>query len=522
MFIQSIHKIYNKISEIPFQWKWYGFLIFIFIYRLSFIGQGASSTGDEFRYWHAFHGFFDLAHGNLKEAINYFYTLGGRPILPIAYLPQFIVQSILYFGFDIDPRSSLSLTYVQFLSSIYSILLLILFFKILIKLFQVERNTALFFTILLASLVDNNVYVRHLYTYDLTLSLWFLLWLYFDKTKNYLHSGILIILITLIYPAYWPFALLSICLFLYGEHQSSYKINKLINPHLKLLTGGILGIAFIALIGCYSGHSILEKTLEAGQAYLYDLFIPFDGSLSLLINYYYQLDGIFGILILLLAFLGGILITRNFIIDKKINNFLIVAIIILICLLFAEIYGRHIGQKMLYARMCKQYSPLLIIMCYYYYKIVLLSYQKIFYYTTSILIVFNLISFHKDFYSLCYPRDILSITYDSNSEGFEHDILSSGIDTSFIRYNEYQTNVHYTVPPQSSNKLLIPDSAIFVNFSYPSQVRLNWNNAYDTTGMNCLFSRPHFFSYKIYSMDCDRQSAINKKRKDIKLSIYSK
>ncbi len=520
--IHGVDKIYTKIVTLPFLWKWYLFLIIILTYRLSFIGQGASSTGDEFRYWHAFHGFYDLAHGNIKNGLNYFFTLGGRPILPIAYLPQFIIQGILFLGFDIDPRSTLSLTSAQCLSVIYSILLIILFLRVLTRLFHVEKNEALFFTILLASLVDNNIYVRHLYTYDLTISLWFLLWLNFEKTKNYILSGLVIIFITLIYPAYWPLALLSICIILYGEHHLSLSIKNLFKPHLKLFSGAIIGIIFLTLIAHSSGHSMVDKTLEAGQAYLYDLYIPFDGSLNLLLHYYYQLDGILGLFTVVLAIIGIVQVIRKFIIYKKLNNFLIVSIIIIISLLFDEIYGRHTGQKMLYARMCKQYSPLLVIMCYYCFKYFPISFQKIFFCFASIFIVFNLISFHKEYYKLFYPRDILSITHNSHSEDFEYDLLSSGIDTSFVRFNEYETHVHYTIPPQSKNQIGIPDSAIFVNFSYLSQVRLNWNERFDTTGMKCLFSKPHFFSYKIYSMDCDKLNTMSEKIKDLKLSIFVK
>ncbi|NOT36322.1 MAG: hypothetical protein HOP11_02965 [Saprospiraceae bacterium] len=514
------NKIYSSILEFPFRWKCVVLLIFIFAFRLSFIGKGASSTGDEFRYWHAFHGFYDLAHGNIKEAINYFYTLGGRPILPFAYLPQFIIQGVLYIGFEIDPRSTLSLTYAQIFSVLYSILLLVIFFKILIKAFQVEKKSALFFTLILAALVDNNVYVRHLYPYDVTITLWFLLWLYFDRYRNYIISGICIVLITLIYPAYWPMSLLSILIVLYGERQHTIPFKTFQKAYLQLFLGGIISVTLIALMGYYSGHSMLDRTFEAGQAYLYDLYIPFDGSVSLLMNYYYKLDGILGVLLFTLGIFGLILVIRNFITHKNINPFFLVAILIIISLVFDEVYGRYTGQKMLYARMCKQYSPLLVIMLYYFYKQISFSFQKIFCIVMSFLIAFNLFSFHKEFYNLYYPRDILSKTRNSTSVGFEHDLLSSGTDTTLIRYNDYQTNVHYTIPPQSKNILSIPDSSIFVNFSYPSQVRLKWNDPFDSSGHSCIYSKPHFFSYKIYIFDCDRFNEIIKKSKFLKLYIF--
>lgn len=391
----------------------------------------------------------------------------------------------------------------------------------MLHLFKTSKNEALIFVILLSSLVDSNFYVRHLYPYDFCLCSWFLIWLYFHKYKNLFISGIFIVLITLIYPAYWPIALLSIVLFLYGDGYRFYTVSNPFSAHFKLLLGGLLLVITTALVGFYAGHSMLEKTFEAGNAYLYDLFIPFDGSIILLCKYYINLDNALGIFILLASSISFFVILYNFFTAKEINNYTLIAIVIFISLVFDEFYGRHTGQKMLYARMCKQYSPLLILLIFYLYKKLNSRLKYLFYFLCFILSATNLIKFYLDFKPLAYPRDILSQCIISTSAGFEHDILTTSEDTSIVRYNDYISQVHYSIPPQSKNALFIPDSSIYVNFSYPSQVRLRWNPPFDTTGYNCILSKRHFFSYNLYAFDCGNYNDNLEMQKNLRLKIFT-
>lgn len=494
-----IKRVLEYVNRTSFHYLRYGFFIFIALYRFSFIGKGAVSMPDEFRYWHGFHGFYQLAQGHFVSAMDYFFTLGGRPFLSLAFLPEYCIQAILYIFFDLDPRSTNSLISVQCMFVINSILLLLVFYLVLRKIFRVDQVTALIFTILFSAIHDTNIYIRHLYVYDLIIALWLMYWLWFEKNKNFFIAGMIFISLIFVYPAYWTLGLivLAIAFIQNSEQNKIFEIKQLIRFGL----GVILVIILILGIGLLSGHLIFEDIKDAGLAYLYDLKLVYDGSIIVLWKYYLNLDHQYGVFVFLISLLGIHLSIFKWILKREMTHFTVISLGLVFSIILNDVIGQFYDQKMLYARMCKQYSPMLILMILPVYNKLNGKYKNGFVIAFCVLAFYNLFLLHVDFYPIQYPRDVLAKSFNTGKAGFEHDLLISKEKDQKRFCNQYESNLAYSVPPQSKNILGINNSCVFENFAYYSSDYLKQNTECERKDLETIYSCRHFLSYPVYTFD---------------------
>ncbi|MBK7465551.1 MAG: hypothetical protein IPJ43_01355 [Saprospiraceae bacterium] len=235
-----------------------GFLFFIGIIRILIIGRGAASTLDESRYWHGFRGFYEIVQGNFNEGISDFFELNGRPFLPLLHLPQYIIQAVIQWMFDLDPRSVQSLYVVQFWNVLLSLVLLYFFYKVLKQWVGVGHIDALLFTGLFAAFLDSNLFLRHLVPYDCVLLFWFILF-NFQRNLNSRIVGIGITVITLMYPGYWPISVMAILLSINYFIVQNNCVSR-VRCLLELVMGLSLPVVLISF-ACYLLGIPLQKTL---------------------------------------------------------------------------------------------------------------------------------------------------------------------------------------------------------------------------------------------------------------------
>ncbi|WP_460610132.1 hypothetical protein [Hymenobacter terrigena] len=140
--------------------------------RLSLIGKGTMAFVDESRYVNAMLGLRSLSEGHGQEFLRYINSMGARPGDGIWRAIPGLGQAILLVVFDLNPNAPPSLQVPQAFNVLIVSLNALLLYHIYRRFFNV--GMALLGLALYSSLVNTNLYLRHLLPYDHSLFFFFL------------------------------------------------------------------------------------------------------------------------------------------------------------------------------------------------------------------------------------------------------------------------------------------------------------------------------------------------------------
>lgn len=429
-------------------------IIILVLIKATFAFKGARSFPDEYFYNYSLFFLDSIRNGVWKDAIYYLFNT-GRPLASIFYLIPSACQAVLYQVAGIDPREPPSLiSPIIFNLLVHGGLLLNFFY--LIKSILKDNWMAFGGLIIYASLVNNNIYIRHLFPYDLSLWLFLTALLLLVRlisvenpdriwgNKILFLSGVFTAASFLSYPGFYngiiPVGLLTL---FYCYQHSRYKI-KTTSINLFSLGAGyllpLISFELLAKTGQYSYFaklSTLSGTIIQGD---------FDEGIVFPFNYLFSVEGLPG-LILISGFVFYLLSYKK---SLKISSVNILCFSLLLIYLY-HAWSSFFGQKMVfYGRLLHIYFPFLVIG--------FLAFVNLFFRKTAlkILTICSLISalafirFYVDYQKIAYPPDALWTYIHQQAGWYDHEIINEvregtpflPVNSSKFRTSE-EISVHY-------------------------------------------------------------------------------
>ena len=280
--------------------------VLVTLARLSLIGKGTMAFVDESRYVNAMLGLRALSEGHGQEFLRYINSMGARPGDGIWRAIPGLGQAVLLLVFDLNPNAPPSLQVPQAFNVLIVSLNALLLYHIYRRFFRV--GMALLGLALYSSLVNTNLYLRHLLPYDHSLFFFFLALTVLLRPKAAVSSrlqvltGVLAGFSYAVYPGYFmgPLLLLTLALLAGFDavHTDWLRSLKPAAAQLAGLLTVLLAFEGLALLGhtsYWASSRYIATTVTQGS---------FSEGFSFIGSYFRQVDGWLGIILLVLSGVG--------------------------------------------------------------------------------------------------------------------------------------------------------------------------------------------------------------------------
>jgi hypothetical protein len=434
-------------------------LCIVGIIRLSFIGQGYMSFPDEDRYIFSLHAVEKLFVGDIHGFWENIFSTAARPGDTLINTIPAAIQIFLQNYFSIPYLSQFSFIIVKGIGNIFVSLLIVFFiYKISVKIFH-NRTVACVSTLVYALLVNSNIYIRHLFPYDMCF-LFYIFCLYVCLMKKItirlmLLVGCLSGFAYTIYPGYFWFNGILLLL----SFAMTDSISKKFLHSMFFVIGNMIPIFLFELLSFNAKYTYFH------EMYFVSLMITqgsFAESLYFGQLYLYQVESFMGIAILFLLSVYLLLLIirciRKQSIDANINRVMIPAIM-MYCLYVVLGAGFH--RMVFYGRILHGFMPFAIWGSFA--VIDSISSKIVRNLSLLILILLSFISFGKfyiEYQNIGYPYDILTRYHIKTPKFPETDMYSESAEYKFI----YETPSVYSIgiaPP-----IRLSDKIKLVNFHF--------------------------------------------------------
>jgi hypothetical protein len=199
----------EKISRYAI-YLFYILIISIFLLRIRLIGQGITHFADEVRYFNSIEAVKEFAQGNFKRGITLLNSTQGRPGDAFIRLLPAIVQAVMYKALGINTVTPQSLVVAVWMNWIVLIINTVLFYKVAVRFHSI--SIAQVATVVYVTLINSNIYLRHILPYDIAIGLflWALLLVLREQASYtpvrrsvYVKAGVLSGLCFAVYPGYF-------------------------------------------------------------------------------------------------------------------------------------------------------------------------------------------------------------------------------------------------------------------------------------------------------------------------------
>lgn len=453
------------------------FLVAIGLVRLSLIGSGACSQGDEFRYWYTAQMLLGASKMDLAAALAPMFDTAGRPGLALVQLPPVIVQSIVFKLTGLDPRCPDSLLIPQVWNVLVSVVGGWLFYKVSNRVFGFSLKKSAWLTVAFSLLTASTIYVRHLLPYDIALYLFLWIFLLVFNNKKPFWIGLITAFAYSVYPGFYSLALVVLLLFFYKNIDRPLSFNKLIKPVLYFKLGFISLLIFYEILSRISGKSFIENSLFGGQEFLNYLQLKYDGSVSFLANYLLHVEAIPGLILMIGTFLFLIKTGLKIISRRSLNPLDLLAIGLVSAFIFQAAIGQISGMKVFYGRLMRPISMAMVWLAGAVFFVFLEKMGRFVFLkmAVSAIIIGCFLSqfsfFLEEIQRFGYPRDMLyEFGLSQPASGLDYDIRSKTPPNDGLRrFNQFETSSNFTLPPENSwhpkPKTVVDSSYIFMNFA---------------------------------------------------------
>jgi len=209
------------------------FLIFLAGYRLLLSESGQLYWPDEFRYLHVMHLIDSLSKGEIVDGLLWVFErenqAGSRPAYSfLATIPVFI-QGLAYLFTGLEPKDPVFYRIPAIVNVVISLGVAVLFYRIIFLILE-EQSLALVGVFVYGLLANTNMYVRHLFPYDVALLLLMASLLVLLKHQvcseqwrsQIMVAGFLAGVGATAYPGYYPFVLILLAA-LAVNHAGSWR-----------------------------------------------------------------------------------------------------------------------------------------------------------------------------------------------------------------------------------------------------------------------------------------------------------
>ncbi|MBH8557623.1 hypothetical protein [Hymenobacter negativus] len=280
--------------------------VLVTLARFCLIGKGTMAFVDESRYVNAMLGLRALSEGHGQEFLRYINSMGARPGDGIWRAIPGLGQALLLLVFDLNPNAPPSLQVPQAFNVLIVSLNALLLYHIYRRFFSV--GLALLGLALYSSLVNTNLYLRHLLPYDHSLFFFFLALTVLLRPKTTANLklqavvGILAGLSYAIYPGYFMGPILLLAVALLAELDTARSsLSAALKPAAVQLVGllvvllGFEGLARLGHTSYWASSRYIATTVTQGS---------FAEGFSFIGSYFWQVEGWLGISLLLLFGVG--------------------------------------------------------------------------------------------------------------------------------------------------------------------------------------------------------------------------
>lgn len=497
------------------------FLAAIGLVRLSLLGSGACSQGDEFRYWYTAQMLLAAAHGDLAGALAPMFDTAGRPGLALVQLPPVIVQSIVFKMTGLDPRCPDSLLVPQVWNVLVSLVGAWLFFRVGRRVFGFSAAKSAWLTVAFSLLTASTIYVRHLLPYDFALYLFLWIFLMVFDNKKPVWIGLFTAFAYSIYPGYFSLVLVVFLLFLFNKAEKPFSLNKLIKPVLGFSIGFISLLIFYEILSLISGKSFIGNSLFGGQEFLHYLQLKYDGGFTFLGDYLLLVEAIPGLLLALGSIIYFIKIVAKTARREPLNPLDLLAIGLLLCFLFQSLIGQMTGMKVFYGRLMRPISMAMVWLAgAVFYDFLKKMGQRVLTKNSISTIVMgcflaHFVIFWIDLRAIGYPRDMFfAFGLSQSADGLDYDIRSkTPPKDGLLRVNDFgPITSYFNLPPENSwhpkAKIGFDSELVVVNFAaVPVPTPLRLHHEYPRgENFELLEIKQHYASFAPYFFEEDWNS----------------
>ena len=270
---------------------------------------------DEQRYVTAMLGLRALGEGHVQEFLQAINSMGARPGDGLWRAIPGLGQAVLLLLFKLNPNSPPSLQVPQAFNVLIMGLNALLLYRIYRRFFS--ANISLVGIVLYSGLVNTNVYLRHILPYDHSLFFFLLALNYLlapadaKTTRRHWWAGVLAGVSYAVYPGYFlgPLVLLglaSVLSFAPGGHEVISQTKRL-KPVTSLLTGLAAVLVSFELLAQLSDTSYLASSRYIATTVTQG---SFDEGFSFIATYFWEVEGWFGAMLLILFVVGLFLSAR--------------------------------------------------------------------------------------------------------------------------------------------------------------------------------------------------------------------
>jgi hypothetical protein len=486
------------------------------------IDRGALGISDEERYLTTFHVLIDLEKGDLESFAKDFVGPWGRPGNNILRMIPMLIQFFLYKSYNLDPYNPDSLIVPMISNVIFSLILLFLFYRIALIIYNGNFTPAFISTVVYALLTNSNFYMRHILPFDTSLIMFFLAIYLVIKPleadsgcsiKTSIYAGLLAGMGFSIYPGYYflPAVILILLVFRRPEKRFS---------RLRLIEYSVFGVSVfsillfyevVARLGGMSYYSTLRElapTITMGS---------FEEGFTFIAKYLVKVERAAGILILVLTITyfikstASMLKRRAFDLSNKLH---LMSYAVLIAFLFHASLSVVFHKMVFYGRLLHMYMPFVVMV-----SISVISeinHLKIRRFSYGMMLAASVVSciiFSVEFFPLAYPRDVLH-EFNINTEYvYPWNNVSETKDECWI----------FSSPPRMRNEKPAYDyeKLVLVNFCYFDPLGKDFQRYIPSKDKRLIFRGSHYLSFVAYRFEgfsIEERQAL--KERDYKVSIY--
>lgn len=483
-------------------------LLILLISRLSLIGKGCLEDSDELPFIFLLENLTKLISLDIESWLNMVFHAHSSLLETFFRLVQsfFLIQ---YAKFnDLPITSSNSLIVMTFFNIITTTLISLVFYKILIRL-GFNYLFSILGVIILSTFVNTNLYIRHILAYDTAL-LFNLLGLYVVLKEHLNKRGIIIsgFFICIAYFTYVGYFLFIPSVLFLIIIKFPLKIKGIVQKTALFFIPFCIFLIIIEFFSYSIGESYINNSILFASTITQGT--PKE-SLVFVFKYFNEVEGIWGILMLILFFTGFLM---NFV-SKKIYtplNYLI--LVFTFSYILYGLFAYFSNSLVFYGRILHMFYPIIVIGI-----LIFLKEIKI---LAPIILVFALINFQiilKDLNHIDYPR---SLIYEYNLFNINNNLIFKNELENAVVYDSNITNlieVPKNIKPSDNKTFILKNFCFFYHF--PNEFMDTYVPFTKTGNTTLLISKNHFMSHPAYSFEyTSKEGRAFFKEKEFKIEVY--
>jgi hypothetical protein len=483
--------------------------------KLNLMGTGFFAFPDELRYKATEDAMQKMAHGQIAPAIHSLFETEGRPADALVKILPMTLQVITGKLFKLnyfETANSYPLFIFNFI--IYCCILWV-HFKFSNALLKNEF-LALVSVVLLGSMLNSYIYLRHAIPYDTSLLIFYVLLykaLIFTENNSLTYKksflfGFFGFFGYLVYPGYVPlFMTLACFLFFNRLTQETFFIK--FRQSIAYVLGSVLCLFGFEALSWFGGGSYITDARQLAGTIIQG---SFEECFTFIVKYLLDVEGVKGIILLLGLVLFAFFMGQNRLKIPAHSTLSVLSIILLTVFLAYASVGYFFHKAVLYGRLLHQYFPFICLFSVYAINELLIKltdkHKEILALLSFIFIInfgFNFLKYTRTF---AYPRDIvwaMNKTYQLKDIENRCEYADSW---SIIPVEDEHILRGGT---KSQTDTLADTFLVNACYFYPLDDRAKYQAYTPQNNERLIDSKPHFMNFKAYQYEgygiVERQNA---------------